>query len=374
MPLTFNAIYLGNSPIALDPTEGNNLAENAGLFVGQTFGGPGAALAGQWVSFTSVNNGGVASALDMNNSVVNDQAIINNGSGPVTYVFDGTSVYNGFITYIDGSTSGSVPFVLVQMTNGDLYLVPSPTSPTPTNTALSADQIQSITFTSLVGNTYSGMGADRPVISFMTCFTPGALIATPQGPRRIETLQAGDLVSTRDNGDQPLRWIGFRSLGAEELRANPDLRPIRIEAGALGNGLPERALVVSPQHRMLVRSRIVAKMFGQPEVLVAAKHLLGIPGISVCEAVESVDYWHFICNRHEVVFSEGAPTESLYLGRQTLAGLSAASRREIELLFPELFCHSLPELAPAPARMLVRGRQGRTLCRRHAKNIVPLVA
>lgn len=374
MPLTFNAIFLGNSAVSLDPTEGNNVAENANLFVGQTFGGPGAALAGNWVSFTSVNNGGVVDALDMNNNVVNDQAIINNGSGPVTYVFDGTSVFNATITYIDGSTSASVPVVIVQMTNGDLYLVPSPTTPTPTNTALSSNQIRSVTLTSLVGNTYSGMGANRPLISFLTCFTPGTLIDTPEGLRAVETLQPGDKVVTKDRGAQDIFWVGRRDLSYQDLVRNPALRPVRIAAGALGGGLPARDLVVSPQHRVLVRSRIAARMFGQGEVLVAAKHLLGLPGIEVVLPEQGIAYLHFMCRRHEVVFAEGAATESLYAGPQAMQSMSGPARAELLALFPELMGEGARLMAPVPVRVLVTGRQGRSLTQRHLRNRQPLVA
>ena len=370
MPLTFNAIFLGNSAVSMDPTEGNQVAENANLFVGQTFGAPGAALAGNWVSFTSVNNGGVATALDMNNTVVNDQAIINNGSGPVTYVFDGTSVFNAVVTYIDGTTSASVPVVVVQMTNGDLYLVPSPTNPTPTNTALSTNQIRSITLNSLVGNTYSGMGANRPLITFMTCFTPGAMIETPEGPRAVETLVPGDWVRTKDNGAQKIVWVGRRSLSAQDLAANEALWPIRIRAGALGRGLPKRDLLVSPQHRMLVVSRIAERMFGRAEVLVAAKHLVGLPGIEQVSDCDGIEYLHFMCAKHEVVFAEGAATETLLAAEQALRTMSRSARAEIAALFPELMAGG----SVVPARPLVAGRQGRHLAQRHGRNLMPLVA
>ena len=373
MPLTFNAIFLDNSGIELDPTEGNNVAENANLFVGQTFGGPGAALAGQWVSFTSVNNGGVANALDMNNNIVTDQAIIDNGSGPVTYDFDGTAVWSGTLTYIDGTSSApGLQLVLVQMTNGDLYLVPRPTAADPTNVALSANQIQSVTITGLTGNTFSGMGSDRPLISFITCFSRGTRIAVPGGDRNIEDLVVGDLVMTEDHGAQPIRWIGRRTLTHEDLTRSPNLRPIRIKAGALCDGLPERDLIVSPQHRMLVRSRIAGRMFGTSEVLVAAKHLLGLPGIDVVQDARQVEYLHLIFDRHEVVHAERALAESLYLGTQALASLSEDVLREIRELFPEL---RMPITSrPTPARPFLQGRQGRSLCQRHLRNGLPLVA
>ena len=128
VPLTFNAIFLGNTPIRIDPTEGDQDAENANLLVGQTFGSTSDSLAARWVSFTSVNRGGNATALDQNNNTANDRARIDNGSGPVTYTFDATAIYEGVITYMDGTPSATLDLVLVQMTNGDLYLVPSPTA------------------------------------------------------------------------------------------------------------------------------------------------------------------------------------------------------------------------------------------------------
>ena len=375
MPLTFNAIYLGNPGIFLDPTEGNDVAENAALFVGQTFGGPGEGLSSQWVSFTSVNNGGNSTALDMNNSVVNDQAIIDNGSGPVAYVFDGTAVFSGVITYVDGTTSATdLQFVLVQMTNGDLYLVPRPTEGDPTNDALSANRIQSVTFTDVSGDTYSGMAIDRPVISFINCFTPGARIAVPEGTTLVEDLRVGDLVVTRDHGAQAIRWIGKRTLSAADLARNPGLRPIRIAAGALGRGLPEQDLIVSPQHRFMMVSRIAARMFGMAEVLVAAKHLVGCPGIEIIEDCTGIDYLHFTCDQHELVYADGSVTETLYLGAQALASLAEGARQELQALFPEILPTVGTAAPPVPARMLLTGRQGRSLSRRHLRNRVPLVA
>nr|AIA91314.1 CAZy families GT4 protein [uncultured Gluconobacter sp.] len=99
--------------------------------------------------------------------------------------------------------------------------------------------------------------------------------------KRIEDLRVGDLVLTKDDGPQPLRWISSRHVSAEMLAAHPNMRPIRIRAGALGEGLPLRDLIVSPQHRMLVRSKVAERMFGEEEVLVAAKHLLELDGVDV---------------------------------------------------------------------------------------------
>lgn len=203
-----------------------------------------------------------------------------------------------------------------------------------------------------------------------TCFCAGTLIETATGPRPIETLQAGDLVRTLDHGLQPLRWIGARVLDAAALAVAPQLRPVRIAAGALGPGLPARDLLVSPQHRVLMRSRIAERVSGAREVLVAAKHLVGAPGIAVIETAEPVQYLHLLFDRHEVVFANGAEAESLYTGTQALRGLSRAARAEVLAIFPEL--RAGRPVAPA-ARTLTDGRTGRKLSARHAKTGKPMV-
>ena len=72
------------------------------------------------------------------------------------------------------------------------------------------------------------------------CFTPGTRIATPTGPRLIQTLQPGDLVLTKDDGPQPVIWTGERRMSGARLYAMPHLRPIRFRAGSLGSIGPSR--------------------------------------------------------------------------------------------------------------------------------------
>ncbi len=168
------------------------------------------------------------------------------------------------------------------------------------------------------------------------CFTPGALIATDRGPRRVEALRPGDLVLTRDHGFQPLQWAGRRRLSAAQLIARPAFLPVRIAAGALGQGLPERDLIVSPQHRMLVVGSRAELYFGEREVLVAALHLVGRPGIARIPVPAPVTYLHLLFERHEIVCAEGAWSESFQPGAATLSGMEAAQREEVLALFPEL--------------------------------------
>lgn len=193
------------------------------------------------------------------------------------------------------------------------------------------------------------------------CFTRDTAILTPKGEVAVQDLSPGQLVQTVDNGCKPLLWIACRRVPAIGAAA-----PIRIETGVIGN---DRPLLLSPQHRVCVGSRIAQRMFGADEVLVAAKQLLELPGVKRCEG-GWVDYIHFLLDRHELVLSNGAATESLYTGPQALKSLPAESRDELAMLFPELL--ESPQGAPEPARPLVPGAPGRSMIRRQVKNNAPL--
>lgn len=183
-------------------------------------------------------------------------------------------------------------------------------------------------------NTYANINYTN-IEEIIPCFTPGTLIATPRGEMKVEELQVGDKVITRDNGLQAIRWIGRKTLSAAELSTREELNPILIRKGALGAGLPERDMLVSPNHRMLVSNEKAALLFEEYEVLVAAKHLTRMEGVDRVEA-SSVTYIHVMFDRHEVVLSDGTWSESFQPGDYTLKGIGDAARDELFTLFPEL--------------------------------------
>lgn len=191
------------------------------------------------------------------------------------------------------------------------------------------------------------------------CFTPGSLIATPAGERRVEDLAVGDRVITRDNGIQGIRWMGKRSLQGQGLQHADHLQPVLIRQGALGNGLPDRDMMVSPNHRVLVANDKTALYFEDQEVLVAAKHLTGLAGVDAVRTT-AVTYIHFMFDRHEVVLSDGSWTESFQPGDQSLRGLDNAQRNEIYEVFPDLI-HEAGRMAFAPARRTLKRHEARML-------------
>ena len=183
--------------------------------------------------------------------------------------------------------------------------------------------------------TETGTTRFSEIENVIPCFTPGTMIATATGERAVEELAVGDRVITRDNGIQAIRWVGRRDLTAAEMARASHLRPVRIRAGALGNGLPERDLLVSPNHRILIANEKTSLYFDDREVLVAAKHLIALDGVDVVE-VDDLAYIHIMFDQHEVVLSDGAWTESFQPGDQTLAGMDDDQRDEIFELFPDL--------------------------------------
>lgn len=270
-------------------------------------------------------------------------------------VNDGVNNYEIGVMDYDSNGSGSFDYPTSEQGYFIVFLGDVP----PLNTTL--------TVGSIIDNG-PNIDVDTPV----PCFTTGTMIETAFGPRRVETLKPGDLVLTLDHGAQTVRWIGTRSLSTADLAKNPKLRPIRIAAGALGNGLPKRDLCVSPQHRMLVRSPIVRRMFNTDEVLLPAAKLVGLPGIEIDQDAAETTYVHVLFDSHEIVFAEDAPTESLFTGQQALNAVGGAARKEIFTLFPEL---ASKDYAPTSARVLPqKGKQIRTLVRRHADNEKPLLA
>lgn len=208
--------------------------------------------------------------------------------------------------------------------------------------------------------------SEAPKSDATVCFVRGTRIKTIAGERPVEALSVNDLILTMDTGFQPIRWIGSRTLGGNDLAAKPSLRPIRICAGALAPGLPTRDLVVSPNHRILSRSRIARNMFGFPEVLVAAKDLVFLGGVAIADDLDMVEYWHFMFDRHQVVYAEGSAAESLFASPEALASIPQEALQELFAIMPELSRMDGPATRQL-ARPELTGQPARHLALRHAR-------
>ncbi len=199
----------------------------------------------------------------------------------------------------------------------------------------------------------AGQLAFTEIENIVPCFTPGTLIATPKGEVPVETLSVGDRVLTRDNGPQEIRWVGAKGLTGAEIGRAQHLRPVRVKKGALGGDLPERDMMVSPNHRVLVANSQTALYFEDSEVLVAAKHLTGLEGVDIID-VPWITYVHLLFDQHEVILSDGAWTESFQPGEITLRSIGNAQRTEILELFPDLAGYAGADSFTAARRSLKR--------------------
>lgn len=197
------------------------------------------------------------------------------------------------------------------------------------------------------------------------CFLAGTRITTERGKRPVEKLKPGHVIIGVNGERLPLLKVLRRSFSTRDLRDNPKLFPVMIKAGALGGGLPKRDLLVSKQHRMLIRSKISERMFGDDEVLIPAIKLTPLPGIYVDKSVRHLDYYHLLFEKHEVILAENAPTESLLTGQQALSAIDPEAREEILFMFPEV---EDEDYVLQTSRHIPQGKRQKNLIERHLKN------
>ena len=283
----------------------------------------------------------VGSALTVQNYDIvdfDDDLDFSAAGGDTLNGIDITGVYNGDTVTVQlgsGSTI-TVTGVTFYLANGQRMFTPSDGTVLEDATFLSSTWVSP--------NTQMDVADLGP-----PCFLPGTLIDTPDGLRKIEEIREGDLVLTRDNGAQPVRWVSRRL-----ARGSGEAAPVRIMAGAMSN---TRDLIVSPQHRILVEGWRAELFFGEDELLVSAKHLVNGDTIHRLPSKE-VTYLHLLLDRHEVIFAEGIATESF-----DPAGELALEDPDVR---QQVFAH-LPSLAtrgielPCTARPVARGHEAGAL-------------
>jgi hypothetical protein len=169
----------------------------------------------------------------------------------------------------------------------------------------------------------------------VACYCRGTRILTVHGEVAVETVAIGDIVVTASGERHPVSWIGRRAYAGRFLAANVAAKPICFRAGSLGGGLPRRDLYVSPEHAMFLDG-----------LLIPARCLVNGGTIMLDRDCTLVEYFHIELARHDVLFAEGAPSESfidddsrgvfhnaaewtaLYPGRRRLPAVYCAPRVE----------------------------------------------
>lgn len=363
---TRDAYFLGNFADA-DTNEATAQAENPNIYRG-IFGSSADPLSSRIVSITfdDANDSNSISTNNTINGTHNDTLSYDLGTGAVTTRVDSIAVVGLSITYRDGSVVSYTNCVAFQDTSGNIFLANSNFAGTDINTN---SLVVSVNITNVQNTNFAGLlhNAFQPLV----CYASGTKIRTPGGHVLVEDLRIGDLVTTNNGNSEPIVWVGSRKISQIELLINRKLRPIKIEKGSLGPDLPSEDLIVSPQHRILIRSKIAKRMLDADEVLVAAKELCEIDGIYQLDDGEDIEYHHLMFRKHEVIFANGAEAESLFFGPEISKGMDREHLAEILEIFPEL---GHPDYRATPAMAILAGRLARKLVDRHKQNEKALVS
>jgi hypothetical protein len=281
------------------------------------------------------------------------------GSEDLTDTTSNSAVLTPGDTLNDGTFDGSVTYI-----GQGTITVDNNSSPTGTSTATAifgeADIGGTHVVIMYVPNVNGGMSEFTSSSDFITknptvtisqtdftlpCFVAGTMIATPDGERPVEALRSGDLVLTAEGAAKPVRWLGRSTHSA--LFINPERsQPVRIKAGALGENLPVRDLLVSPGHAMLLDG-----------MLVQAGAVVNGTSIVRETMKRSVTYYHIETNGHDVLLAEGCPTESFLMGVEEMKFDNLAERPEgampAELDYPRV---KAPRQLPRSLRELLESR------------------
>ncbi|MCR9271769.1 MULTISPECIES: Hint domain-containing protein [Mameliella] len=182
----------------------------------------------------------------------------------------------------------------------------------------------------------------------ITCFLAGTGMATPDGARAVEDLAPGDLLRTLDGRDVPVRWVG-RTTVSTGFGPAERLMPVRIRAGALGDGLPLRDLLLTADHALYLDGMLV-----NAGALVDGA---GIAQVPLSRMGERYTVYHVETEAHEVLLAEGAPAESYvdYAGRRSFDNFADyMARYGTERVIPEMACARISSRRQVPERLRKR--------------------
>lgn len=253
-----------------------------------------------------------------------DEYLLRPGTGRVVDVTANDLNETGgaaFITHISGQEVD--PGDTVTLTTGQTVTL----NADGTLTLVGNDVSEDVAFTYEIATNTDDTAVGFVIIDTVPCFVSGTMIRTVHGDVPVERLSIGDLIATRDDGFQPVRWIGTRRVPAEGKMA-----PVRIAPNLFGT---HDEVSVSPLHRILVRNAHAELLYGSSEVLIAARDLVDGRGIRQVTG-GMVEYVHLLFDRHQVVWSNGLESESFLPGPQTTGSFEQDVVAELRTLFPHM--------------------------------------
>jgi hypothetical protein len=139
-------------------------------------------------------------------------------------------------------------------------------------------------------------------VNFTYCYLKDTLILTPEGKKKIQELNINDEILNHDQKSIKIKWIGKQIINPVFAKLNKEL-PIKISANAIDINIPERDLFLSPDHSIFLEG-----------LMINAKALVnGHTIYQVSEWKDDVEYYHIMTENHEIIYSEGVPSETLHL-------------------------------------------------------------
>ena len=134
----------------------------------------------------------------------------------------------------------------------------------------------------------------------------GAKILTPSGYVDIASLRLGDLVTTKDNGPQPIRWITERCLPVVGA-----LRPKRIFAPLYD---VKQELTLGANQRILFEREDMEYVLGCRSGLARVADITSSSYLVDVKDCATIWYYGLLFDDHEVIDVNGCFCESEYLG------------------------------------------------------------
>ncbi|MEO1659314.1 MAG: Hint domain-containing protein [Pseudomonadota bacterium] len=177
------------------------------------------------------------------------------------------------------------------------------------------------------------------------CFSPETRITTRKGEVAAGDLQVGDLVLTLDHGFQPILWVGRRKVPIDQDKEGA--QPVLIQPNAVEAGGVRHRVVVSPQHRLLLRDP------NGDERLAPAKAFVGLKGIRHMRGRRSIEYVTLLLAQHSVLDASGLAAESFLPGPQSYCLLTQVEVAAVEQVVSD------NTLSKEPARPCIGGSSGR---------------
>ncbi len=235
-------------------------------------------------------------------------------------------IYDELFYQVQGPTGDPIYLEVIELGGVPVgFLVTTPLEAGVSYTEIDSGNVHTYDFDPLTGDTrllYSDLDS-------VPWFCQGTTLMTAQGDQPVDWIGPGDMVMTRDHGFQPVLWVARTIIPASELETRPKLRPIKIAAQSIDAQTPAQDLLLSSEHRILLKSPQIELLFGTDEAFAPLKAITNGNDIAQCQPRHDLSYYHVLFQNHEIVLAEGLWVESFFPGKMALASLPAKKQAQI---------------------------------------------